>query len=252
MLFHSPSSYYSMIARLALHEGGVPFESVKVDIHRRMAQFEPEYVRRNPNMTVPTLVLPDRTLTQSRDIVGLAFKYDEAPGETHDWLDRHYAFPIDELTFGWLLSWNYLARRGVPRSLAAAHKRLLSLANQHHDLEDAYRRRAEVFAGRVRTFDASAVVALFAERKKEALALLDALENTLADGRETLVRGGYGPADVVWTTFLARMHFIRFHDEIKKRPAVARYDAAMQARPSFEKADVWTRLDPIKFIKQVM
>src|SRR5262245_34850637 len=44
-LYHTPSSYYSMIARLALAEGGVAHERVFVDIHVRMSQQEPDYVR---------------------------------------------------------------------------------------------------------------------------------------------------------------------------------------------------------------
>ena len=41
-LYHTPSSYYSMIARLALAEGGVAYEPVFVDIHFRMSQQEPD------------------------------------------------------------------------------------------------------------------------------------------------------------------------------------------------------------------
>jgi Glutathione S-transferase, N-terminal domain len=58
-LYHAASSYYSMIARLALAEGGIAYEPVFVEIHFRMAQQQPDYVRLNPNMTVPTLVLAD-------------------------------------------------------------------------------------------------------------------------------------------------------------------------------------------------
>jgi glutathione S-transferase len=71
-LYHAPSSYYSMIARLAFAEGRVAHESVFVDIHVRMSQQQPDYVRLNPNMTVATLVLADRVLDQSRDIAEYA------------------------------------------------------------------------------------------------------------------------------------------------------------------------------------
>src|SRR5262249_22635239 len=100
-LFHTPSSYYSMIARLALAEGGVVYEPVFVDIHFRMSQQRPGYVRLNPNMTVPTLVLADRILDQSRDIAERALGVDEATlgGEARAWLDLHYAYPIEQLTF---------------------------------------------------------------------------------------------------------------------------------------------------------
>jgi glutathione S-transferase len=41
-LYHALSSYYSMIARLALVEGGVVYESVVVDIHLKMVQQQPD------------------------------------------------------------------------------------------------------------------------------------------------------------------------------------------------------------------
>lgn len=253
-LHHTPSSYYSAIARLALVERGVPFESVSVDIHRRMQQLAPDYARLNPNLTVPTLEASGRVLSQSRDILLFAFDTTEAALDdaTRSWLDRHYAFPVDELTFGWLLSWNPLARSAVGRSLSATEKRLRRLADEHADLADVYRRRAEVFAERVKTFDPEGVVAMFGERKRAAFELLDALDDALADGRETLVSGGHGPADVVWTVFLARMGFVRFDAEIAKRGHLARYAKAVKARPSFREADVWDRLSPLKLLKQVL
>lgn len=243
-----------MIARLALVERGVPFESVSVDIHRRAQQLAPDYARLNPNLTVPTLQVDGRVLSQSRDILLFAFGTTEAALDdaTRGWLDRHYAFPIEELTFGWLLSWNPLARPAVRRTLVATEKRLRQLATEHADLADVYARRADVFAERIKTFDPGSVVAMFGERKRAAFELLDALDDALADGRESLLPGGHGPADVVWTVFLARMGFVRLDAEIARRARLARYAKAVKARPSFREADVWDRLSPLKLIKQVL
>jgi tetrachloro-p-hydroquinone reductive dehalogenase len=239
-----------MIARLALVEAKIAFDPIPVDIHRRVAQFEPEYARINPNMTVPSLVLPDRVLSESRDVLAYALPRDDE--STKGWLDRHYGFPIEELTFGWLLGWNPLAPRFVERSLAGAETRLRALASEHPDLADRYLRRAEVFAGRRHTFDPSNVKAVYAGRRAEALGFLDALDAELRDRREVLVPPSYGPADVVWTVFLARMRFIRMGAEIQRRPALARYASAMFGRPSFRSADVWARIDPFKLVKQVL
>ncbi len=255
-LYHTASSYYSSIARLALVEAGVAFTPVPTDIHRRKANLEPEYVRLNPNMTVPTLVLGDRVLTESRDIALFAFAFgDHKQGGdpvARRWFDDHYAFPVEELTFGWLLHWNSLARRFVPRSLAATEARLRESAIAYPDLRERYLARAEVFAGRRRTFDPDAVVALFNDRRRAALGLLDALEGALADGREVLAPPAYGPADVVWTVFLARMRFVRMGDKITRRPALARWAKSMFARPSFRAADVWDRIKIIGLLKQVL
>lgn len=252
-LYHAASSYYSMIARLALIESGRPFTPVKLDIHRRMAQFEPDYARLNPNMTVPTLMLDDGPLSDSRLILFHAFGRDEARADesTHRLVTLHYDFPIDELTFSWLLRWNPLARRFVPGKLATAERRLRALADSHADLADLYRRRADVFAGRVRTFDPHAIAALYDSRRAAALSRLDMIESELADGRAVLVPPTYGPADVVWTVFLARMRFIRLHAELARRPAITRYYAEMATRPSFTTADIWPSLNPLKLIRQV-
>lgn len=249
-LYHASSSYYSMIARLALAEAGVAYASHPVDIHRRAQQFEPDYVRLNPNMTVPTLALGDRALFESRDILAHAFPR-QGEGEARAWVDRQYGFAVEELTFGWFLSWNPLARLMIPRSLASIEKRLRELAVAHPDLAAQYTRRAEVFAGRVRTFDPDAATALYEDRLRQAREHLDALDAALSDGRATLVTDAYGPADVVWTVFLARMRFVHLGAEVEKRPAVARYAEAMFHRPSFAQADVWASIDALKLLHQM-
>ena len=253
-LYHALSSYYSMIARLALIEGGIAYEPVVVDIHLRMAQQQPDYVRLNPNMTVPTLVLPDRILDQSRDIAEYALGVSEATidGDTKAWLDLHYGYPIEELTFGGLLARNPLARIMIPKRLDSVRRRLLERAAQNPDLAKVYEERAAVFAGRVRAFDPEAVARLSGKRRGEAIDFLDRLDQTLRDGRPVLVPPAYGVADVVWTIFLARMEFVSMGAELQKRPALARYWGAMQARPSFAPADIWTKLHVFRLIGGVL
>ena len=250
VLYHAPSSYYSMIARLALNEGGIAFEPVFVDIHLRMSQQEPNYVRLNPNMTVPTLVLPNRVLDQSRDIAefALGIKDDGLDAETKSWTDLHYSFPIDELTFGGILAHNPLARIMIPKKLAAAHRRLLNYAAVYPDLAATYRARAEVFAKRLRVFDPATVVRLAEKRRAEAIGLMDRLEQHLACEHAVMVPPTYGLADVVWTVFLARMEFTGLGKELNKRPGLANYWRAMKARPSFAAADIWTRMHFLRLI----
>ena len=239
-LYHTPSSYYSMIARLALAEGGIAHERVFVDIHFRLSQQQPDYVRINPGMTVPTLVLADRILVQSRDIAEHALGLTR-DGETKAWLDLHYGYPIEELTFGGILARNTLARTMIPKRLEATRRQLLAHAARNPDLAAVYEARAAVFAERIGTFEPDAVVKLSERRRSEAIGFMDRLEQTLGDGRAVLVRPAYGVADVVWTVFLGRMEFAGLAAEIPKRPALARYWGAMKARPSFSAADIWTK-----------
>lgn len=243
-LYHAPSSYYSMIARMALAENGIAYRLVYVDIHARASQQRPEYVRLNPGMTVPTLVGPSFVLIQSRDIAEYALQQRgvETDAETRGWLDLHYGFPIEELTFGRLLSRNPIPRFMFPKWLIAAHRRLLALADAHPDLAGVYRERADVFAARIRAFNPLALAALAEQRRVEALGFLDKLEAALADGRETLVPPRFGAADIVWTVFLARIELAGMGEETSKRPALTRYWRAAQSRSSFLAANVWTRL----------
>jgi tetrachloro-p-hydroquinone reductive dehalogenase len=253
-LYHAASSYYSMIARLALAETGIGCEMVPVDIHARMAQFAPDYVRLNRNMTVPTLVLPDRVIDESRNILEWAFETIGlgVDAESAHWLDRHYAFPIDQLTFGWLLSWNPVMRWMVPRRLAAAHRRLEDLAIAHPTLAAAYAGRAAVFGERIEIFDPAKILALARTRRAQAIDLLDDLEQVLADGRAVLAPPRYGCADVVFTAYLARIHFVGLGGEVRKRSALARYYGAMRSRRSFASADIWTRLQPLRMIEGML
>ncbi len=244
VLYHAPSSYYSMIARLALAEGGVDYERVFVDILLRGTQHSAAYARLNPEMTVPSLVLGERVLTQSRAVVEWALGAGEGArgGEVGYWMDLAYSFAVDELTFGGLLARHAVARAVIPRRLAAARRRLLRRAGEWPDLADVYARRAAVFAERERVFAPAGAGRLFAARCGEACGLLDQLERRLGDGRGVLVGAGYSGADVVWTVFLARLVFVGLAGEIAGRAGVARYWGAMRGRGSFAAADVWTRL----------
>ncbi len=243
-LYHAPSSYYSMIARFALAENGIVYQPVFVDIHVRRSQQAPDYVRINPHMTVPTLVGPGLDLSESRAIAEYAFGLQQSgvDEQSREWLDLHYRFPIEELTFGRLLSRSALARFLVPRRLDAIRLRLIALAKANPDLAELYRQRADVFASRVIAFDPGLLATLAERRTRDALGFLDRLEATLSDCREVLAPPRFGIADVVWIVFLARMEFAGLGDEVGKRPALARYWQAAQRRPSFAAADIWTRL----------
>ncbi|HEY1943110.1 MAG TPA: glutathione S-transferase family protein [Roseiarcus sp.] len=253
-LYHTPSSYYSMIARLALAEGGVAYEPVFVDIHFRMSQQRPDYVRLNPDMTVPTLVLADRILDQSREIAEYALGVDDATlgSEARAWLDLHYAYPIEELTFGGILARNPMARIMVPKLLGGAHRRLLTLAHENPDLAAVYEARAKVFAERARVFDPASAMWLSERRRAEAIDIMDRMERTLGDGRATMAPPAYGVVDAVLTVFLGRMEFAGLGAEIPKRPALARYWRVMKARPSFAAADIWTKFHVFRLVGGIL
>ena len=253
-LYHNPSSYFSMIARLALAESRIEHEEVFVDLHFRGSQQSPAYAKLNPNMTVPTLVLADRILIQSRDILSYAMTRSgrEINAEAASWIDLHYSFPIEDLTFGGFLAHHALARAVIPAKMRATHRRLLRLAAAYPDLADAYRKRTAVFTQRERTFDSRTAKQLEATRRKEAVELLDRLECHLTDGRDVLVPPSLGAADVVWTVFLTRIEFTGMAAEISRRPALVRYWQNMRTRPSFAAADIWTKLHFGRLVRAIL
>jgi glutathione S-transferase len=253
VLYHAPSSYYSMIARLALAEAGIDHAQVFMDIHLRCRQQSPAYARLNPNMTVPTLVLPGQILVQSRDILNFAVQPTHPSNpQTEAWLDLHYAYPVEELTFGGLLARSRLARTLIPARLAAIHRRLLKLAAANPDLAHIYQTRAALFAQRLRVFNPQAASALLSARREQAIAILNRLDAHLAHGEPAIVPPHYGAADIVFTVFLARMEFAGLAHEVFRRPHMARYYNAMKSRPGFAAADIWTRIHFMRMVRGVV
>jgi glutathione S-transferase len=55
-LYNAPHSTCSQKVRICLHEKGLPFEDVKLDLGKAKDQLKPEYLALNPNGVVPTLV----------------------------------------------------------------------------------------------------------------------------------------------------------------------------------------------------
>ena len=66
-LYHGRTSVCSIKARLALAEKGLEFESRLMTL--RGDQFDPDYMRLNPNAVVPTLVHDGRVIIESTVIM---------------------------------------------------------------------------------------------------------------------------------------------------------------------------------------
>ncbi|KAI9011621.1 hypothetical protein DFJ74DRAFT_684091 [Hyaloraphidium curvatum] len=72
-LYHASFSYFSTVARLALAEAGLSYQSHLIDLVKN-EQMALDYLKMNPNGTVPTLIFrpPDaeeRVFVESRDIL---------------------------------------------------------------------------------------------------------------------------------------------------------------------------------------
>ena len=67
-LYHAGTSVCSIKARLVMHETGLPWTSVELDLVRG-EQVEPDYLKLNPAGVVPTLVHDGRVLVESSVII---------------------------------------------------------------------------------------------------------------------------------------------------------------------------------------
>ena len=117
-------------------------------------------------MTVPTLVLPDRVLDQSRDILSFAMTSDGSTldPETASWVDLHYSFPIEDLTSAAFLP---ATRLPAPSSRPKWPLRIAGCCAWPPLIPTSpmrMRARAAVFAERERVFDPATAKQLEATR----------------------------------------------------------------------------------------
>jgi tetrachloro-p-hydroquinone reductive dehalogenase len=241
-LYHAVSSYYSMIAHLALAIAGIDYSSRVMDIHRRREQLTPEYGAINPHMTVPALVTETSILDDSRDILKWAVR--ERPevfvdgGESEQsFLNAHAAFSIEGLTFGTaMLRWPLL-KWVFPRLLAKACASLRRQQKDHPDLDEVFANKTAQNEARIRFFTQGSL--------KEKVETLSA---TAADllARVPPPRGIYlygdkpSAADVVLAVFLARLKMIGEWALVADRPDLMAWFDRISVTPAYQAADVWT------------
>lgn len=235
ILYHAASSYYSMIARLALTEAGRAWESVLLDIHRRQDQLSDGYAAINPHLTVPTLIDGELRLTDSADILAHVWPegWQAAPGEIGRVVEEHYALSLEQLTFGTLFV------RFPPGRLLFRHM---------------LRRVVRSLEARAEGSPHAAVLLAKAAQNRERLAWFDAPD---LPGRVKALRGrvagflaslpapapylfGTTPtaADVVVTVLMARLVAVG-EGRLIGTAGLEGYWRQRRASPAFAAADVW-------------
>lgn len=244
-LYHASSSYYSMIARLALLEAGVAFDARRLDIHIAKEQLQPWYVALNPHMTVPALVDGESVWRDSRDILAVAAERagsrwlaaDEATGAAIEAIvAAHYEIPIERLTFAKAMTRIPPARWLVPRMLRKVVRDLQSQVPGAAD-PDALRAKIAVNSERLAYFTGGNLGdKLEAERDRVRRFL-----TSLPEPPDLLFGSAPCAADIVVTVLLGRLAMIGEWSITAVRPDIAAFFARMQARPAYAAADIWTR-----------
>ena len=253
ILYSSPSSYYSMIARLALLECGATFNIRRMDIHIAKEQLSSWYLAINPAMTVPALTEENQSWIDSRTILEKATLiagnqwYDADPSlapHIQEIVDAHYAISIERLTFGKAMTrfkpLHILFPRMLKRIIQKLEASLPSSANPQ-----ATERKMALNQERIAYFTEGCLNQKLADERDTVRHYL----NLLSISPDALLFGSKpSSADVVTAILCARLQMIGEFDLVKAFPALPGWFERMQARPSFKNADIWTRFQPWRIL----
>lgn len=256
VLYSNNSSYYSMIARLVLAEKNVNYELRNIEIHIKTEQFNPEYVKIQPNMTVPTMTSGANILQSSRDII--FFANNNFPGQDllpekdksaiEKSIDIHYSFSIEDFTMGTAVRKSPIAKFALGRGLKKGTKRCLELLKAHPEFKDVCEKKLNLEDERRRLI--LSADNNYEEMKQKSIELCDMLEQQLSK-QEYAASDNYSLADVVWTVFLARLHMTKFDSLITDRPHLYKYWQSMSNRDSYTKANICTKM-PTRLMIRIM
>lgn len=252
ILYHAPSSYYSMIARLALLEAGVSFEQKPMDIHVAQEQNASWYVAINPNMTVPCLTDAGLRLTDSRDILAFAARAasnlwmdSEATiaAQIDDAVNAHYDVSIENLTFTRLMIQMWPLRIMFPRLLERINRNLEAGLASAADPE-AVGKKIALNQKRIAFFTQG-------DMNKKMHNLREVVRDCLRGLPEPypfLFGERVSSADIVFCVLLARLNMIgekALYDDIA---GLRQWFETMQAREAFQRADIWLSFQPMRII----
>lgn len=253
LLYSSPSSYYSMIARLALLECGATFTIRPMDIHIAKDQLSSWYLALNPAMTVPTLTDENQSWTDSRTILEKAAliagnQWGDADlalaKKIHEIVEAHYTISIERLTFGKAMTKIKPLHTFFPHLLKRTIKNLeSSLPNSENP--EATQRKIDLNQERINYFTKGNLhQKLESERDsvRHYLSLLPVSSN------EFLFGSKFSSADVVTTILCARLQMIGEYDLAKTYPSLVDWFERMKTSPAFQKADIWTHFKPWRII----
>jgi glutathione S-transferase len=232
-LYHGRTSVCSIKARLALAEKEVPWESALLTL--RGDQFDPGYLKLNPNAVVPTLV-HDQTVVIESTVI-MHYVDDAFPGPAlmpDDAVARAKIHMIAKLMD------EYVHNSCTVLTFATANRAML-LQMKPDDLEaelakspSRWRANAKREVAR-RGLDAPLVI----DALRHHVMLLDRIEDAMQGG-PYLAGPTYSLADIAAIPYVWRLDKLRLARMWDKRPGVAAWFERVRQRPSFATAvDQW-------------
>jgi glutathione S-transferase len=240
-----------MIARYALLEGGIPFESRRMDIHLSREQLQPWYLLINPAMTVPSMVEGKYIWRDSQDILKYA-----AAQAAERWMDSdpsvalnieqivhsHYAIAIERLTMGKAISSSFLLKRILPKVLYKAI-RSLEAEKSGSTNPEAIEDKIKLNKGRLAYFTEGDLKEKLQFERTNVRTFLERLPAP----KELLFGEKPSSADIVTVALFARLKMIGEYDLVTE-PELQAWFERMRARSAYKKADIWTRFQPWRIL----
>ena len=197
-LYHSTQSR-SVRPRWLLEEIGAPYELVRLNLAAGETR-RPEYLRINPNGTVPALVDGNLTLFESAAIC--QYLADRFP-------EKRLAPSVGTPARGLYYQWNHYAMASLEPPIVT------------------------IFQHTIRRPEAERNPTLVAEARAQLAPVLDVIERALA-GREFILGNDFTAADVMVGSTLGWARIFGMMDDA--RPNIAAYVTRLTARPAFQRA----------------
>lgn len=234
ILHHAWASSASRRVRLCLEEKGLAYDGHVVDL-AKMEQHSADYLKINPLGVVPALMHDGRPVFESGTICEYLDEmfpdpplrpdepYDRA--EMRNWI-RHIDGLIQNLvTFNWKHSLQLTAQKWSDAELEEVLKKIPS-----KERREAWKRVAR----RPYTKEEED------EARVNLVRLLDRMEAAMSEHNGWLVGDAYSIADIAAVPFVKRIEEEIAPDEMTaaKHPRVAKWWAAIQARPAFARAKI--------------
>ncbi|MEM9360642.1 MAG: glutathione S-transferase family protein [Pseudomonadota bacterium] len=233
ILHHAWQSSASRRVRLCLEEKGVNYEGHVVDL-AKLEQHSPAYLKINPNGVIPTLIHDGRPLHESGTICEYLDEIIPDPplrpddayerAKMRNWV-RHIDGLIGNLViFNWRHQLQKVAQQWSDDELAEIIAKIPSPERKEAWMRVARRPYTEEERG---------------EARAKLIGLLDRMEAAM-DPHGWLVGDAYSIADIAAVPFIKRIDEEIAPDEMTeaKRPRVAAWWAAIQARPAFGRAGI--------------
>ncbi len=229
-LYHNPISTCSQKVRMVLHEKGLAYESTIIDLQKG-EQFEPDYLKLNPNAVVPTLEDNGNVMVESTLINEyLDDAYPEVSLKPVDPVDRHrmryFCKKIDDSLHGacGVLTYAIGARPALLRRPRAEVEALID------KIPNSTRREA-----RRSVVDEGVRAPVFRNAMEIHREMFDLAETWLAS-RAWLTGDAFSLADCALLPYVIRVDHLNLSAEIDGRPQLARWYRAVQQRPAFAEA----------------